>query len=166
MIPHARLQTITKLIELTHTFLDRKELRCEAHRCVKQYMPNESEGCDDLTTGSLIRQLRETSLPTPLWPGRPAKIASLYSGSAQSLACILEDMKCKIYPTGRHESCGFETELKIGVEEILAEMPSGMNDSHRRHMATQRSKLEQSHSFLGLLGRDHQPPSPEEEEEE
>lgn len=68
-------------------------------------------------------------------------------------------MACNTYPHGLHKHCGFVAALNDGVKKILADMPSGMGDSHRRHMATQRSKLDQSHNLLGKLGRPSQPPS-------
>ena len=161
-MPKARLQTITALIKLAHSLVDQKEPHRVSLHCLENDISKGSKACDDLSISSLVRQLRATSLPMELWPGSPDEIASLYPGSAQKLSGILQNMKCNQLPSdsiGRHEKCGFVSKMKAGVAHIEEEMPSGMNDSHQRHMATQRSKLDQSHSLLSQIGR---PAAPEE----
>lgn len=154
-MPEVRLQTITQLIKLAHLLVDQKEPHRVSLHCLENDVSKGSKACDDLSVGSLVRQLRAISLPMELWPGCPVEIASRYPGSAQKLGGILLDMKCNQLPSngiGRHEKCGFVSTMKVGVELIEEDMPSGMNDSHRRHMATQRSKLDPSLYLLGLLG--------------
>lgn len=155
-MPEVRLQTITELIKLAHSLVDQKEPHRVSLHCLENDVSKGSKACDDLSIGSLVRQLRATSLPMELWPGCPIEIASRYPGSARKLGGILHNMKCNQLPSngiGRHEKCGFVSKMQVGVAHIEEDMPSGMNDSHRRHMATQGSKLDQSHSLLSQLGR-------------
>ena len=138
----ARLQTITQILELTHSLVDRKESDKEWQKC---------KACDDTSVGSLLAKLR-TTYPMALWPKCPVDIASRYPGPVHELIWKLQSMKCDNYARPWYETCGFVTRLKVGIERILEEdMPSGMNESHRRHMATQRLKLDQSYSLLGQL---------------
>ena len=159
----ARIQTITKLIELAHTLVDRKEPSREWLHCKELFLSQDNEACDDLSIGLLVRQLRAASLPMALWPGTPVEIASLYPGPVKELISYLQNMNCKTYPGAWHDTCGFVKKLNEGVEKILADMPSGMDESHRRHMARQRSKMEQSNSLLDQLGPPRLPPSPSED---
>ena len=162
-----RLQIITKLIELAHSLVERKEPYGDLLYCKEPSNAENSIACDDLSVGALVRQLGADSYPTKLWPGSPVEIASLYSSTILKLACYIKRMKCNTYPGGGHETCGFVTQLKRGVCKIVAGMPSGMNDSHRRHMATQRSKLDQSYSLLDQLDIPRLPPlSPEKKDRE
>ena len=164
-MPEARLQTITQLIELTHSLMNRKKPFGKSLHCKECGASQDSEACDDLSTGSLVRQLRAASLPMALWPGSPVEIASRYPGPVEELIRYLQNMSCKTYHDGWHETCGFVTKLNEGVERILADMPSGMNESHRRHMATQRSKMEQSNSLLDQLGPPRLPQFPSEDDD-
>lgn len=159
----ARLETLTKLIEFSHSMVanrqgpDKRSLHCVGHDA------DDREACEDLSVGSLARQLQGIESPIALWPGVPSDVASRYNETVNHLATHLQKIACKPYPGGNHEWCGFVTALDRGVEKILADMPSGMGDSHRRHMETQRSKLDQSHSLLGKLGRPRQPHPVEED---
>lgn len=105
----------------------------------------------------MITQLTSIEHPVPLWPGVPNEIASQYGKYVATLTGRMEEMVCNRYPTHFHRDCGFVETLEIGIQKILAEMPSGMLESHRQHMATQRIKLGQSHALLGQLGRPRQP---------
>ena len=136
--------------------MDRKEIDGKPLHCIARGLvgdiAKDREACDDLSTISLVGQLGGTSFHEPLWPSRPDEIASRYPGPVDELMRNLRKMRYTIHPDGRHPICGFETDLRLGVGKIQDEMPSGMNDSHRRHMAAQRSKLDQSWSLLGQLG--------------
>ncbi len=153
----ARLQTLTKLIELSYSLANRRGPNKQSLHCVSNDADS-SEACDDLSVGSMTRQLEAIESPVALWPGVPGDIASRYNQTVETLSRHLQNMVCNIYPRGHHKHCGFVAALDDGVKKILADIPSGMDDSHRRHMATQRSKLSQSHSLLGQLGRPRQPP--------
>jgi len=117
----------------------------------------DKDACDALVLGSLINQL----LPLQIWPGNPNEVASRINYlSIAHLSMRLDHlMKCHTYPSGRHTNCGFVTKLTEGTRRIVANMPSGIQDSHRTHMATQRQKLSQSNTLFEQLRQPDPNPS-------
>lgn len=166
-IREARLQTLTKLVTLCQSVVDHwgptgLSLH-DVSACTDDFALKHAKGCNDLVTNSLMTQFKADEMGWDMWPGDPKKIASRWPKGVGKLAWLMRSMTCHTYPSRYyHKECGFAAALHDGVDRILTEMPSGMNESHRRHMATQRSKLSQSHNLLGQLGRPRQPPPPEE----
>lgn len=67
-------------------------------------------------------------------------------------------MKCPRYPENayltpgnNHSKCGFAENRDEMIECDLSEMSSGMQEAHRKHMATQRLKLAQSDTLMQQL---------------
>lgn len=99
----------------------------------------DKDACDALVLGSFIPQLQSLRI----WPADPSEVASgMSSSSVASLSAVLQTMTCHTYPGGRHTDCGFVTKLREGAKKIVANMPTGIQESHRTHMATQRQKIE------------------------
>lgn len=107
--------------------------------------------CDILVFGSLASKL----VPLNVWPGCPDEIASRSTRSVAELAMEIQYFKYHTYPSSRenprtsHHACGFTKAFAQEVQQLSSTMASGMQESHRTHMATQRTKLSQSNRLLG-----------------
>jgi len=136
-----------------HSIVDQWGHKKERSPCTlrSSYLSEDSpdkDACDALVLGSFIPQLQALRI----WPADPSEVASgMSSSSVASLSAVLQTMTCHTYPGGRHTDCGFVTKLREGAKKIVANMPTGIQESHRTHMATQRQKLSQSNTLFKQL---------------
>lgn len=163
----ARLQAITSLVKLCHLLVHRWGPNGVALHNVSaqaEWGAELAKKCNVLMSDSLMEQLKGENMGFNMWPRPPSEFASKWPKSVNHLAQAMRGWRCNTYPSQyNHRDCGFVKELNDGIDDILANIPSGMDDSHRNHLATQRSKLSQSHAMVGLLGRPRQPPPPKED---
>lgn len=113
--------------------------------------------CNDLVTGSLERKLKAIKL----WPGEPQEILrNLQSRSLDQLFKDVKGIKSSIDldgSTGRlnnhHTLCGYDSAIDRILDDANSRAKRGtaILDSHRRHMETQRGKLQPTEPSLGSL---------------
>lgn len=111
------------------------------HVTLNQWSPcseNVRKECDTLVFGSIIKGLQNLDIwPGPTTPSDIDKSVSILTTDIRSLHCFAlgENTNTK------HTKCKFTTTLSSAMDIIMRDiMPSGVDESHKRHMEEQALK--------------------------
>ena len=142
---------VAAFIEACHTLVKKYKYADEKPIC---RIGDRSRECDALFLENLMKELKSIQI----WPGDPQEIVrGLQSKSADEifkdirrLKQRLKDDKTNGSINDSHSLSGFGSVLSRIVDEVTSKASQGTTllDSHRRHLETQRGKLQPSRPNL------------------
>ncbi|KAL8678196.1 MAG: hypothetical protein Q9224_007136, partial [Gallowayella concinna] len=157
-ILQARKEAVADMIRVCHAWVKRFKISSGPPLCKAK---PQSEECDTLVCGSLMRGLQSLSI----WPGNLNHITgTLASESVQDLSTKIKALGCHVYPTPReytpyghviearqeckHDRCSFAIDLHDEINCVVKGKASDIMYSYRTHLETQRKKLGASETPL------------------
>jgi hypothetical protein len=139
-IYNARKEAVTKLLNIPYSQVSVYEAS-NARVCQQS---KDNEKCDALSYGSLTLGLRKKNL----WPRETPDRISKSKWTVKLMASTISDLTVLVagpFNTPYHPRCDHtkccDSNFKVKVEEVMANIASPVLDSHRVHMKRQRGEI-------------------------